>query len=220
MNFQRFTIKAQEALQNAQEIAAKESHGEFKAIHLLAALIIDESSLVRPTLIKAGVNLETLSQRIDELLKKEPKIISGGGLAQLYLSQELMAVLDKAAKIATSQKDEFISCEHLLLALLESPSNASRLLEELGLRRETLLRILAGLRGSMRSTDEMPESKFQVLEKYAINLTTQAKEGRLDPVIGRDEELRRVIQVLSRRTKNNPVLIGEPGVGKTALLKV
>ena len=219
MNFQRFTIKAQEALQNAQEIAAKESHGEFKAIHLLAALIIDESSLVRPTLIKAGVNLETLSQRIDELLKKEPKIISGGGLAQLYLSQELMAVLDKAAKIATSQKDEFISCEHLLLALLESPSNASRLLEELGLRRETLLRILAGLRGSMRITDEMPESKFQVLEKYAINLTTQAKEGRLDPVIGRDEELRRVIQVLSRRTKNNPVLIGEPGVGKTAIVE-
>jgi len=219
MNFQRFTIKAQEALQNAQEIAAKESHGEFKAIHLLAALIIDESSLVRPTLIKAGVNLEKLSQRIDEILKKEPKIISGGGLAQLYLSQELMAVLDKATKISTSQKDEFISCEHLLLALLESSSSASRLLEELGLRRETILRILAGLRGSVRITDEMPESKFQVLEKYAINLTTQAKEGKLDPVIGRNEELRRVIQVLSRRTKNNPVLIGEPGVGKTAIVE-
>jgi len=219
MNFQRFTIKAQEALQNAQEIAARHNHGEFKAIHLLAALILDEGSLVRPMLLKAGVNLETLSQRIDELLKKEPKIFSGGNLAQLYLSQELMQVLDRAAKIASSQKDEFVSCEHLLLALLETPSNASRLLEEFGLRRETILRILAGLRGSVRITDEMPESKFQVLEKYAINLTVQAKDGKLDPVIGRDEELRRVIQILSRRTKNNPVLIGEPGVGKTAIVE-
>ena len=121
MNFQRFTIKAQEALQNAQEIAARESHGEFKAIHLLAALITDDGSLIKPMLIRAGVNLETLSQRIDEILKKEPKIFSGGGIGQLYLSQELMQVLDKAAKIAASQKDEFISCEHLLLALLESP---------------------------------------------------------------------------------------------------
>ena len=219
MQMQRFTIKAQEALQNAQEIAARHNHGEFKAIHLLAALILDEGSLVRPMLLKAGVNLETLSQRIDELLKKEPKIFSGGNLAQLYLSQELMQVLDRAAKIASSQKDEFVSCEHLLLALLETPSNASRLLEEFGLRRETILRILAGLRGSVRITDEMPESKFQVLEKYAINLTVQAKDGKLDPVIGRDEELRRVIQILSRRTKNNPVLIGEPGVGKTAIVE-
>ena len=219
MNFQRFTIKAQEALQNAQEIAARHNHGEFKAIHLLAALILDEGSLVRPMLLRAGVNLETLSQKVDDLLKKEPKIFSGANLAQLYLSQELMQVLDKSVKIASSQKDEFVSCEHLLLAILEIPSAASRLLEEFGLRRETILRILAGLRGSMRITDEMPESKFQVLEKYAINLTQQAKDGKLDPVIGRDEELRRVIQILSRRTKNNPVLIGEPGVGKTAIVE-
>ncbi len=219
MNFQRFTIKAQEALQNAQEIAAKENHGEFKAIHLLAALLMDESSLVRPVLLKAGVNMETLSKQIDEALKKEPKIFSGANLAQLYLSQELMQVLDKSAKIASSQKDEFVSCEHLLLGILEISSSASRILEEFGLRRETILRILAGLRGSMRITDEMPESKFQVLEKYAINLTAQAKASKLDPVIGRDEELRRVIQILSRRTKNNPVLIGEPGVGKTAIVE-
>ncbi len=218
-SFHRFTIKAQEALQNAQEIAAKENHGEFKAIHLLAALIIDEQSLTRPILIKAGINLDILSQRIDEVLKKEPKIFSGANLAQLYLSQELMNVLDRAAKIAANQKDEFISCEHLLLAILEVPSTASRTLEEFGLRRETIMRILASLRGSMRITDEMPESKFQVLEKYAINLTAQAKAGKLDPVIGRDEELRRLIQVLSRRTKNNPVLIGEPGVGKTAIVE-
>ncbi|MEK7496066.1 MAG: AAA family ATPase, partial [Patescibacteria group bacterium] len=219
MNFHRFTIKAQEALQNAQEIAAKENHGEFKIVHLLAALIIDESSLVRPLLLKAGIDLETLNRRVEEILKKEPKIIAGGGLAQLYLSQDLMRVLDRAAKIAANQKDEFISCEHLLLAILESSSPASQLLEEFGLRREIALRILAGLRGSMRITDEMPESKFQVLEKYAVNLTTQARTGKLDPVIGRNEELRRLIQVLSRRTKNNPVLIGESGVGKTAVVE-
>lgn len=219
MNLHRFTIKAQEALQNAQEIAAKENHGEFKAIHLLSALLTDESSLVRPLLIKSGVNLDLLKNRIDEALRKETKIFSGANLAQLYLSQEVMQVLDRAAKIAASQKDEFISCEHLLLAVLEVPSSANRILDGFGLRRETLLRILAGLRGSMRITDEMPESKFQVLEKYAINLTSEAKAGKLDPVVGRDEELRRVIQVLSRRTKNNPVLIGEPGVGKTAIVE-
>jgi len=219
VNFQRFTIKAQEALQNAQEIAAKENHGEFKAVHLLAALILDSGSLVRPTLLRAGVHLEILSQRIDESLKKEPKIFSGGGLAQLYFSQELIQVLDKAGKIASSQRDEFVSCEHLLLAIVETPSSASQLLEGFGLRRETILRILAGLRGSVRVTDEMPESKFQVLEKYAVNLTQQARERKLDPVIGRDDELRRLIQVLSRRTKNNPVLIGEPGVGKTAIVE-
>ncbi|MEK7193852.1 MAG: AAA family ATPase [Patescibacteria group bacterium] len=129
-----------------------------------------------------------------------------------------MQILDRAAKIAQNQKDEFISCEHLLLAILEISSIAGGILERFGLRRETALRILAGLRGSMRITDEMPESKFQVLEKYAINLTQQAREGKLDPVIGREEEIRRVIQVLSRRTKNNPVLIGEPGVGKTAIV--
>jgi ATP-dependent Clp protease ATP-binding subunit ClpB len=218
-HFHRFTIKAQEALQNAQELATRENHGEFRAIHLLAALLLDDQSLVRPVLIKAGVNLETLSQKVDEALKKEPKVFVGANLAQLYLSQELMQVLDKAAKIAAMQKDEFISCEHLLLALLEVPSVASRILEDFGLRRETMLRILAGLRGSMRITDETPESKFQVLEKYAVNLTSQARAGKLDPVIGRDEELRRLIQVLSRRTKNNPVLIGEPGVGKTAIVE-
>ncbi|MBI5079265.1 AAA family ATPase [Candidatus Wolfebacteria bacterium] len=219
MNFNRFTIKAQEAIQNAQEIAGRRNHGEFKIIHLLAALILDEQSLVRPLLYKAGVNMESLSREIDESLNKEPRLVSGANLAQLYLSQELMSVLDRAAKIALNQKDEFISCEHLLLAILETPSSAKNILENFGLRRETALRILAGLRGSMRITDETPESKFQVLEKYAINLTDAARAGKLDPVIGRGEELRRLIQVLSRRTKNNPVLIGESGVGKTAVVE-
>src|SRR3989344_2570144 len=217
-NFHKFTIKAQEALQNAQDLAAQRSHGEFRAVHLLASLLMDEQSLVRPLLIKASVNLEALDKAIDEEVKKLPKIFGTANVAQLYLSQELMQILDRAGKIAFSQKDEFISCEHLLLGTLEIPSSAQSLLETLGLRRETAFRILAQLRGSTRVTDETPESKFQVLEKYAINLTAKARDGKLDPVIGRGEELRRVIQVLSRRTKNNPVLIGDSGDGKTDIV--
>ncbi|MFA4872120.1 MAG: AAA family ATPase [Patescibacteria group bacterium] len=215
----RFTIKVQEALQNAQDIAARENHGELKIIHLLISLLSDENSLVRPLIVKAGINLDSLGRALQEELKKQPKIFGSASTAQLYLSQELMTTLDKAAKIATVQKDEYISCEHLLLAILESASAPAAILENFGLRRENALRILAQLRGSMRITDEMPESKFQVLEKYAINLTERARKGELDPVIGRDEELRRLIQVLSRRTKNNPVLIGESGVGKTAIVE-
>ncbi|MDP3901604.1 MAG: AAA family ATPase [bacterium] len=219
MKFNRFTIKAQEALQNAQELAAKKNHGEFRALHLLSALLEDGQSLIQPMLAKSNIDLDELNNAIEAELKKLPKIFGNANVSQLYLSQELMLILDKAGKIALSQKDEFISCEHLLLAILESPSNAQKLLEKMGLRRDVLIRILAQLRGSTRVTDETPESKFQVLDKYAINLTNKAKEGKLDPVIGREEELRRVIQVLSRRTKNNPVLIGEPGVGKTAVVE-
>ncbi len=218
-NFHKFTIKAQEALQNSQDLAAQRNHGEFRALHLLSALIADDQSLARPLLLKAGVNLEVLDKALEEELKKLPKIFAASSVGQLYLSQELMHILDRAGKIALSQKDEFISCEHLLLATIEVPSSAQALLEQFGVRRESAFRILAQLRGSARVTDETPESKFQVLEKYAINLTDRARDGKLDPVVGREEELRRVMQVLSRRTKNNPVLIGEPGVGKTAIVE-
>lgn len=217
--FNRFTIKAQEALQNAQELAAANNHGEFRAIHLLASLLDDDQSLVRPMLIKANVNIDMLETAVDAVIKDLPKIVTAGNVGQLYLSQELMQVLDRASKIALSQKDEFVSCEHLLLGVLDSDSPAKTLLERLGLRREAAIRALAHLRGNARVTDETPESKFQVLEKYSVNLTAKAKEGKLDPVIGREDELRRVIQILSRRTKNNPVLIGEPGVGKTAIVE-
>lgn len=219
-NFNRFTIKAQEALQNAQDFAAKESHGELKALHLLVALVSDESTLVRPLLAKAGVSADEIRSAAIAQLLNEPKAMGSVNLSQLYLSQELMNILDKAGKIAQHQKDEYISCEHLLLAILEvGSSKASRILVEVGLKRDAAIRILAQLRGSSRVTDETPETKFQVLEKYGINLTDMARDGKLDPVIGRDEELRRVMQVLSRRTKNNPVLIGEPGVGKTAVVE-
>lgn len=218
-SFHRFTIKAQEALQNAQDIAAQRNHGEFKVVHLLSALLADSQSLVQPMLVKSGVSLETLNAEIDVELKRLPKIFSNGSVGQLYLSQEVMQLVDRAAKIAVAQKDDFISCEHLLLAMLEINSSVKVLLEQFSVRRETLLRTLTQLRGSTRVTDEMPETKFQILDKYAINLTQKARGGLLDPVIGRDDELRRLIQVLSRRTKNNPVLIGEPGVGKTAIVE-
>ena len=218
-SFHRFTIRAQEALQSAQDLATQRNHGEFKAVHLLASLINDEQSLVRPLLIKSGVNLATLDQEVEEELKKLPKIFAASNVGQLYLSQEVMQVIDRAAKIALSQKDEFISCEHLLLSILDVVSSAQMILEKFKLRRDMALRALAQLRGSARITDEMPESKFQVLDKYAINLTERARDGKLDPVIGREEELRRLMQVLSRRTKNNPVLIGESGVGKTAIVE-
>jgi ATP-dependent Clp protease ATP-binding subunit ClpB len=218
-NFHRFTIKAQEALQNAQEYAAVKHHGELQSLHLLYALVQDSQSLVQPMLMRAGVSLDSFYQQLNLELERMPRITSESGAGQLYLSPDLMRILDQASKIATSQKDEFTSCEHLLLAMLDVSGPASQFLQQFGVRRDGLFRILAQLRGSARITDETPEAKFQVLEKYAINMTDRAKAGQLDPVIGREEELRRVIQVLSRRTKNNPVLIGEPGVGKTAIVE-
>jgi ATP-dependent Clp protease ATP-binding subunit ClpB len=220
-NFNRFTIKAQEALQGAQEVASERSHGELKAIHLLASLIDDTQSLVQPMLVKAGVNLTDLDKEIETELARQPRIFTAAQFSptQLYLSQELVQVLDRAGKIAVGKKDEFISCEHLLIALSEVPSTASQILGKFRFSSGVATRVLEEVRGASHVTDESPESKFQVLEKYSINLTQRAREGKLDPVIGRDEELRRVIQVLSRRTKNNPVLIGEPGVGKTAVVE-
>ncbi len=220
-NFNRFTIKAQEALQGAQEVAAERNHGELHAIHLLASLVAESQSLVQPMLLRAGVNLDELDRQIENDLARQPKLFvsQGPAVGQLYLSHEMLRVLDAAAKIATAKQDEFISCEHLLAAVVSVPSSAAMLLEKFGFAQETALRMLDELRGSTRVTDETPENKFQVLEKYSISLTQWAREGKLDPLIGRDDELRRVIQVLSRRTKNNPVLIGEPGVGKTAVVE-
>ncbi|MFA6407416.1 MAG: AAA family ATPase [Candidatus Paceibacterota bacterium] len=220
-NFNRFTIKAQEALQGAQELVARQNHGELKGLHLLSALIEDEQTLVRPMLIRANVNVATLAEQVGTTLARLPRVFAGTGGTnnQLYLSQELMKILDKAGEFATKQKDDFISCEHLLLGLADAPSMAQELLTQAGARRDVLLKALVDLRGTSRVTDETPESKFQVLEKYAINITEKARQGKLDPVIGREEELRRLMQILSRRTKNNPILIGEPGVGKTAIVE-
>ncbi len=217
--FNRFTIKAQEALQRAQDLAVSGSHGEFKALHLLSALFSDSSSLVRPLLSDSGADLDKLDIAIVGELRKAQKVFSTTSVGQLYLSQEVMKVIDQAARAAAANKDEFISCEHLLIGVISVPSTAQALLDTLGVQRDAMLRNLVKLRGSTKITDETPESKFQALEKYSTDLTGEARDGKLDPVIGRDEELRRIIQILSRRTKNNPILIGEPGVGKTAIIE-
>ena len=217
--FNRFTLKAQEAIQNAQDLATAENHGEFRSLHLLSALIVDSESLVRPMLANAGVNVDSLEAEVSSELKRLPKVLSPSGVSQLYLSQEVMQIIEAAGRFARVNKDEFISCEHILFGLLEVVSPAKALLEQFGLRRETLLRALAELRGNAKVTDETPETKFRVFEKYGENVTEKAREGKLDPLIGRENELRRAIQILSRRTKNNPVLIGESGVGKTAIVE-
>ena len=220
-NFNRFTIKAQEALQTAHEIAAHHGNQELRAAHVLFALIQDAGSLVQPMLLRVGVNLTDLENAIQNDLSSQPKVFSStvANPSQLYLSQELLLVLDRAARIASAKKDEFISCEHLLVALSEVQSSAAALLAQHGFYKDIALKTLDDVRGTSHVTDEVPENKFNVLEKYSINITAKARDGKLDPVIGRDEELRRLIQVLSRRTKNNPVLIGEPGVGKTAIVE-
>ena len=218
--FNRFTIKAQEALQNAQDLAAAKNQGELKPIHLLFSLLVQEGGIAAMILTRLGVNLSNFISFLEMEINRLPKLfVINANVGQLYLSQDLVRILERASKEASLLKDEFISCEHLLLAILDVSSDLKPVFEKYGLRREGILKISKELRGSQRITDEMPETKFQVLEKYAVNLTTLAREKKLDPVIGREDELHRVMQIISRRTKNNPILIGEAGVGKTAIVE-
>ena len=220
MPFNRFTLKAQEALQAAQELAVSKNQGELKPVHLLYALVVQEGGVTGMLLARMGVNVDSLVDALENEINHLPKLfVVNANVGQLYLSQDLIKVLDRANKEAADLKDEFVSCEHLLLGIIESASDLKPLLTKFGIQRETVLKALQEVRGNQRVTDETPESKFQVLEKYAVNLTQLAREQKLDPVIGREEELYRVIQILSRRTKNNPLLIGEPGVGKTAIVE-
>jgi ATP-dependent Clp protease ATP-binding subunit ClpB len=183
---------------------------------LLSALLGESGGLVKPILQKIGANVGQISGLVDGEIARLPKL-SGG--SQPGISAELQKVFDEASRTADAMKDEFVSTEHLLLALTKVDSPAKRLLELSGIREKDLLTALQTVRGSARVTDQNPENKFQALERYGIDLVERAEQGKLDPVIGRDQEIRRVIQVLSRRTKNNPVLIGEPGVGKTAIVE-
>ncbi len=215
--FEKLTIKSQEALQRAQSLAQEKGHPEIDALHLLAALLEDHEGLVRPILDKIGVNQSQLQQMITSELDKFPKV--SGATGGPGIGRTLQQVLEAAMSEAETMHDEFISTEHLLLALAKVDSKAQRLLQLNGVREDDLLTVLKELRGTTRVTDQSPEDKFQALEKYGIDLVAKAEQGKLDPVIGRDQEIRRVIQVLSRRTKNNPVLIGEPGVGKTAIVE-
>ncbi len=220
MNFNKFTIKSQEAVQNAQEIATSYSNQSIEPEHLLAALIQDSEGIVVPLLQKLGANVNYLKIKVNEAVEKLPKV-QGAGLGNQHLSPALGQVFDSAQKDAQQLKDEYVSTEHLLLALLdESPSGgsaAARLLRDQGLTKDGVYKALKDVRGSQRVTDQNPEDKYQSLQRFGRDLNDLARKGKLDPVIGREEEIRRVLQVLSRRTKNNPVLIGDPGVGKTAI---
>ena len=212
--FDKFTIKAQEAVQRAVDLAADRGNPQVAPVHLLQALLAEHEGIVRPLLEKIGVDRGHLERVVEAELSHLPKV-SGG--AQPQPDQELMKVFEQAAKEAEGMKYEFVSTDHLLLALVKAPSKAKNVLQLGGIDEKQMLAGLQAVRGSSRVTDQSPEWKFQALEKYGIDLVQRASQGKLDPVIGRDSEIRRVIQVLSRRTKNNPVLIGEPGVGKTAI---
>jgi ATP-dependent Clp protease ATP-binding subunit ClpB len=216
MNFQKFTIKSQEAVQNTQEIAQSYGNQSIEPEHLLAALVQDSEGLVVPLLQKIGANVDYIKIKINESLEKLPKV-AGAGVGNQYLSQSLAQLFDTALKEAQSLKDEYVSTEHLLLALVTGKTSASKLLRDQGVTKEEIYKALKEIRGTQRVTDQTPEEKYQSLERFGRDLNELARKGKLDPVIGREEEIRRVLQVLSRRTKNNPVLIGDPGVGKTAI---
>ncbi|MCB0831866.1 MAG: AAA family ATPase, partial [Bacteroidetes bacterium] len=198
------------------EIAAENSHPQIEVEHLLSALLDDREGTVTALFAKLGIPLSTVTERLHILIGKLPRV-SGSAPIKPHLSDALNSVLSSAIRESQNMKDDYVSTEHLLIALCESQTETGKLLKSLGVWKETLLKALKAVRGSQRVLDPEPEAKYMALEKYGKNLNQLASRGKLDPVIGRDEEIRRVLQVLCRRTKNNPVLIGEPGVGKTAI---
>jgi len=218
IRWDKFTVKAQEAVQRANELASERGNPELLPVHLVAALIEDRDGIVPPVLEKIGIGPQSVLNELYKELEKLPKV--SGASAQAAMSSQLNQLFDRAFKEADTFKDEYVSTEHLLLAatiLKRDP--AQELLARHGATHDAILKALTAVRGSQRITDQNPEAKYQALEQYAKDLTELAQRGKLDPVIGRDEEIRRVVQVLARRTKNNPVLIGEPGVGKTAIVE-
>ena len=216
MNYEKFTIKAQEALQEASSIASKNDHSEITTLHMLISLLQHQDGIVSPIVENIGVNVSQLTKKAQEELKAIPKVT---GNNQLTLSSMLAKVLSKAENEMAALKDEYLSCEHILLALSENQDTAGNLLSKSGITKGKILQSLQTVRGNNRVDSQDPESSIRSLEKYCRDLTALARQDKIDPVIGRDDEIRRVMQVLSRRTKNNPVLIGEPGVGKTAVVE-
>ncbi|MES2437955.1 MAG: ATP-dependent chaperone ClpB [Verrucomicrobiota bacterium] len=217
MGLEKITQKLQEALQSAQNIASKSAQAELKSLHVLLALLQQEGGITTPILQKAGVDISKLKLSVAAALAREPSV--QGASTQPQISVGLRATLDAADKARESMGDDYLSVEHFILGALKGDSPAGKLLKEAGLDEKKAREAITGVRGSQKVTDENPEGKYQTLEKYGTDLTARARDGKIDPVIGRDEEIRRVLQVLSRRTKNNPVLIGEPGVGKTAIVE-
>ncbi|MDD3818569.1 MAG: ATP-dependent chaperone ClpB [Actinomycetota bacterium] len=217
MQIDKFTIKAQELLAEAQRIASENGNPSIDDIHLMYAMLEQREGIILPILRKLEVDVDNLLNKVKEALAGKPKV--SGGAAQLYISPELNNILNNAFDEATQLKDEYISTEHILISLVQSDGEAGRLLRQYGVTKDRIYKILVEIRGSQRITDQNPEDKYQALERYGKDITELARRGKLDPVIGRDNEIRRVMQILSRRTKNNPVLIGDPGVGKTAIVE-
>ena len=217
MTLDKFTLKAQEAFARAQDIASDRDHQEIKDVHLLLSLFEDNENIISEIARKLGINKRLIETDLNRELEKFPKV--GGVVGQGYLSNDLNSALKKAWDSAQGMKDEYLSIEHLLLGILDSKGDGSRILKDRGIKKEDVLKVIEGLRGGSSVHDQNPESMYQALKKYTRDLVELANSGKLDPVIGRDNEIRRVIQVISRRTKNNPVLIGEPGVGKTAIVE-
>src|SRR3984885_8244178 len=217
LRLEKMTVKAQEALQSAQDIAATHENQAIEPVHLLSALVGQVDGVVSPLLARLGIRPELLNQELDREIGRLPRVT---GFAQQNMSRALNDVLERAFKEAENFKDEYVSTEHMFLAIAgQDRDPAGQLLKKQGASHEALLQALTGLRGNQRVTSQNPESTYAALEKYARDLTELARKSKLDPVIGRDEEVRRVMQILARRTKNNPVLIGEPGVGKTAIVE-
>jgi ATP-dependent Clp protease ATP-binding subunit ClpB len=217
IRFDKLTLKSQEALQAAQAHAQEKSHPQVNPEHLLWALIQQKDGVVLPILQKLGVNLQALARDLSSAVARLPR---AAGQVELYLSSSLGRIVEDAFREADQFKDEYVSTEHLLIALSNAKGEeVARLLQSHGVTKDAILKVLVSIRGSQKITDQNPEEKYQALQRYSRDLTELARKGKLDPVIGRDEEIRRVIQILSRRTKNNPVLIGEPGVGKTAIVE-
>ena len=218
MDMEKLTTKSREAMIASQNIAAEYGHQEIRPIHLLKALVDQEGGLIPSLLKKMNVDFGKLSLAIEQALQSIPSV-SGPGAQQSYTSRDFSQTLIRAKEIAEHMKDEYISVEHLFLALIDVDRQCGKLLKELGVDENAVLNALKAVRGNQRVTNDSPESTFEALEKYGRDLTAAAAQNKLDPVIGRDDEIRRTIQILSRRTKNNPVLIGEPGVGKTAIVE-
>jgi ATP-dependent Clp protease ATP-binding subunit ClpB len=219
MQIEKFTLKAQEALQEAKAVAEQRNHQQIDVEHLLLALLQQKEGIVIPILQKLGANIDLITSQLEGELNRIPKV-TGGGAGQVYLSSRLNEIFNAAWKEAERLMDEYLSTEHLLIAIADEKRGASsQILQRGGVTKDAIFRVLQEIRGPHRITDQNPEEKYQALKRYSRDLTEEARKGKLDPVIGRDDEIRRVIQVLSRRTKNNPVLIGEPGVGKTAIVE-
>ncbi|MCH8524688.1 MAG: ATP-dependent chaperone ClpB [Balneolales bacterium] len=216
MNLNKFTVKAQEAVQQALELAASRSHQALEPVHVLYTMTGDPGGVTETILKKSEVRIEKVRSDLDEVIRKLP-VVQGAAVSGQYLSNAMKTIIDTAIKTASDMGDEYVSSEHLLMAIFETPGESSRILKDNGLTAEGIKRIVKGIRGDQKVDDPNAEGRYQSLKRYARDLNELAEKNKLDPVIGRDQEIRRVMQILSRRSKNNPVLIGEPGVGKTAI---